>query len=239
MSRKNKKDNKDKGPQTPARFAVGALVRVKPGTTTPDYPDVPLGGWTGTIQEVDRRSSPPLYYIEWNQYTLDHMHPVYRNRCERDGMEYGGMFLDEKDLEPDPGGPAAIEQPTHIATRPLNAKNEDDRVCMALGLTSNDPLPEVDEDTLRTYYRYLAARLAFPSEARWDPEDGRPAETVTLTGLSGPEDHIWVDEMYGLLVHARAGPRRITVPLGECKAKKGSPNRQLLQDYAYWFWNYR
>jgi hypothetical protein len=37
MSRKNKKG---KGPRTPARFAAGAQVRVKPGTTDPDFPDI-------------------------------------------------------------------------------------------------------------------------------------------------------------------------------------------------------
>jgi hypothetical protein len=29
------------------------------------------------------------------------------------------------------------------------------------------------------------------------------------------------------------------MPLGECEAKKGSASRQLLKDYAYWFWNNR
>jgi len=30
----------------------------------------------------------------------------------------------------------------------------------------------------------------------------------------------------------------IDLALAECEAKKGSPHRQLLKDYAYWFWNY-
>ena len=33
---------------------------------------------------------------------------------------------------------------------------------MALGLTHDDPLPEVSIETLMTYYRYLAANLKFP-----------------------------------------------------------------------------
>ena len=33
---------------------------------------------------------------------------------------------------------------------------------MALGLTHDDPLPEVSRETLLTYYRYLAANLKFP-----------------------------------------------------------------------------
>src|SRR2546423_4618606 len=45
--------------------------------------------------------------------------------------------------------------PTKISARPLNEKDQDDRVRIALGLTSNDPLPEVDDDTLLAYHRYL------------------------------------------------------------------------------------
>lgn len=86
MSRKNKKEKK-----TPARYTAGAQVRVKPGTTDPDFPDIPLGGWARTIREMDQRSAPPTYLIEWDRQTLDHMHPVYRKRCERDGLELESM----------------------------------------------------------------------------------------------------------------------------------------------------
>jgi hypothetical protein len=225
-------------PTFPARFAVGDRVRVRPGTTVPDFEDIPLGGWAGVITEIDQRSNPPTYLIEWNRHTLDHMHPVYRKRCERDGLGVESMWLGEADIGPDAGGPAVIEQPTKIATRPLNEKDQDDRVRMALGLTGDDPLPEVDADTLRAYHRYLAAHLTFPFEARWEPEYG-PAPAVKITGLGDPEDDSsWADEGYGLLCEARAGGRLTEVPLAECEAKKGSPNRQLLKDYSYWFGNY-
>jgi hypothetical protein len=37
------------------------------------------------------------------------MHPVYRKRCERDGLELESMWLGENDIEPDSGGPPVIE----------------------------------------------------------------------------------------------------------------------------------
>jgi hypothetical protein len=55
---------KEKKPRTPARFGTGTQVHVKPGTTDPDFPDIPLGGWAGTIRDVDQRSAPPIYLIE-------------------------------------------------------------------------------------------------------------------------------------------------------------------------------
>jgi hypothetical protein len=242
VAKKKTLRNVQKKSRPPARFAVGAPVRVRPGTTDPDFADIPLGGWAGTITEVDDRSAPPTYLIEWNKHTLDHMHPVYRKRCERDGLGLESMWLGEDDLEPDSGEQAFIEQPGEIRTRPLNPKDEDDRVRIALGLTSDDPLPEVEEETLLAYHRYLAAHLSFPVEASWSPESGLvggSTHAVTITGLGDPEDDPWVDEMYGLLCQAKAKGRVIDVPLAECEAKKGSPNRQLLEDYSYWFWNYR
>ena len=71
------------------------------------------------------------------------MHPIYKKRCERDGLELESMWLGDEDLEPDDGTPVAIEQPTSIVTKPLSEKDQDDRVRMALGLTHDDPLPDV------------------------------------------------------------------------------------------------
>ena len=38
--------------QVAPRFKVGDKVRAKPGATDPDFPDMPLGGWAGTVTEV-------------------------------------------------------------------------------------------------------------------------------------------------------------------------------------------
>jgi hypothetical protein len=240
--KKGKKQKKAKKPRTPARFDAGAQVRVKPGTTVPDFEDIPLGGWVGTIREVNARSAPPTYLIEWNRYTLDNMHPIFRKRCERDGLEAENMWLGEEDIEPDTDEPAVIEQPTNIVTNPLDDKDEDDRVRIALGLTSDDPLPDVDDDTLLDYHRYLSAHLTFPFEATREWESGpfsTRTQTIKITGLSDPEGEPGIDEMYGLFCEGRGKGRLVEVPLAECEAKKGSPNRQLLKDYSYWFWNYR
>src|SRR4051812_5032239 len=241
MSKSNKRPaSQGKKPSAAARFAAGAQVRVKPGTTDPDFPDIPLGGWAGTIREVDQRSAPPTYLIEWNKHTLDHMHPVYRKRCERDGLELESMWLGEDDIEPDTGEPAVIEQPTGIRTRPLNLKDQDDRVATALGLTGDDPLPEVNEETLRQYHAYLIGHLAFPFDATYSRETGFLQDrttAVTVTGLLDADD--W-DDTYGLLCEAREGKRRLEVPLGEVEVKKkGDPNRRLVEDCSYWFWNWR
>ncbi len=73
-------------PSDAVRFQTGAKVRVKSGIRDPDFFDIPLGGWSGTITEVDAKP-PVTFLIKWDKRTLGGMHPVYRKRCERDGLE--------------------------------------------------------------------------------------------------------------------------------------------------------
>jgi hypothetical protein len=66
------------------------------------------------------------------------MHPVVKKRCERDGLDFEVCELGEDDLEPDPGGPLEMEQPTEIVAKPLSPRNQDDRVRMVFGLTQQE-----------------------------------------------------------------------------------------------------
>ena len=121
---------------SPTQVLVGDRVRVKYGVADPDFPDIPIGGWAGTITEVHQDGRFPLCSVEWNQSTLDNMHPVFRKRCERDGLKETCSVLGEEDLEADVGDPVPMEQPTNIVTRPLRTTDQDDRIRAILGLTT-------------------------------------------------------------------------------------------------------
>ncbi len=162
------------------------------------------------------------------QETLNGMHPIYRKRCERDGLEMETMWLGEEDIEPDDGTPVPIEQPTSIVTKPLTEKDQDDRVRIALGLTHDDPLPDVSRKTLRAYYRYLAANLKFPFRARSE-SDGM---SLTVHRLFDPKEYE-LDEEEGLLCEARDREESFPVPLSELDDAVGNP--KLVGDYGYWF----
>ena len=224
---------KARKPAVPSKFKVGDKVRVKHSVKDVDYPDMPMGGWAGTISEADEHGN---YTVRWSKETLAEIHPVVKKRCEKDGLVLAEYGLAEDELEPDPGGPLKIEQPTKITTKPLSPKDEDDRVRMVFGLTSNDPLPNVDDDTLLFYRKYLAANLTFPFEAEHGEEYG-PPEKGKVIGLGDPDEEPMIDEEYGILCEARMEGQVVTLPLGELEDAK--PNRQLVKDYCYWFWNYR
>ena len=219
-----------------SKFKVGDRVRVKHGVRDTDYQDIPLGGWAGTVCKVQGHGG---YDVRWSRDTLANIHPVVTKRCEKDGLTLEVYGLTEGDLEPDPGGPLEMEQPTEITTKPLSPKSEDDRIRMVFGLTSNDPLPEVDDESLEIYRQYLATHLAFPVEAEHGAEYGHP-EKVNVTGLGDPdEEPPYIDDKYGLLCDARMDHRKVVVPVGELEVTKGKANRQLIDDYCSWFWNYR
>src|SRR4051812_10313390 len=123
---KSKRTVRAKEPTTPPRFEPGAKVRVQRGVSDPDFPDIPLGGWAGTVMEVEQVKGEPTYLIEGDGETPKGIHPVYRERCERDGLEFETMWLGEDDIEPDEGKPVPIENPTAIVTKPLSEKDQDD-----------------------------------------------------------------------------------------------------------------
>jgi hypothetical protein len=201
---------------------------VKQGIRDADYPDMLLGGWAGTISDVH---DDGMYTVRWSEETLAAIHPVFLKRCERDGINLEQYWLGGDDLEPDAGGPLTIESPTKIRTKRLSPKDQDDRVRMVFDLTSDDPLPEVDCDTLETYREHLAKHLVFPFDAEYTAETGpfsSKTTKVTVMCLGDPDDKVMIDDSYGILCKAKHERRGLILPLGELEVKKGNPNRQLV-----------
>ncbi len=204
---------------------------------SPDFPDIPLGGWVGTVQEIDQQIEPISYLVKWNQHTLDQINPVYRKRCERDDLELETMWLDEDDLEVGTSALAKIEQPSALVTRPLSQKDQDDRIRTIFGLTSDDPLPRVTDENLHRYHSFLATHLSFPFQAKYTIET-EPflgvARPVDITALLDPEE---CDDSTGFMVEAIQGGEPIELPLADLEEVNDPHNGQLIEDYAYWFVN--
>ena len=201
MSKRKKK----RKPPAVLRFNVGDRVRVKPGFRDDDHPDIPLGGWAGTVSEVHRSG---IYSVHWSRETLVNIHPIYKKRFAIEGKVFDEYWLGDDDLEPDPGGPPSIEQPTAITPRPLSAEEQGDRVRMVFGLTTDDFLPAVDEDSLETYYDFLVERLSLPLEAKYreDEEDffnPSPSRRVKVVALD--REIAWDEDEGVLCVAQRRG----------------------------------
>ena len=230
MARRKKKHK----PPVVLRFDVGDRVRVKPGIRDDDHPDIPLGGWAGTVSEVHRRG---IYSVHWSRETLASVHPIYKKRCAIDGTMLEEYWLQDNDLEPDTGGPLAIEQPTAITPRPLSVDEQGDRVRMVFGLTTDDFLPSVDDDSLETYYDHLKGRLSLPFEASYlDRESDflRSLRTRLVKVVALDRERYW-DEDDGILCRIDSAAGEETLPLTDLELRRSDQNYQLLNDYAAWF----
>ncbi len=193
---------------------------------------MPLGGWAGTIAEVDRRG---LCLVRWSRKTLASIHPIYKQRCAIAGAEFEEYWLGETDLELDSGGPLAIQQPTQITPRPLSAGNQGDRVRMVFGLTADDFLPHADEESLDTYYDHLVRRLSLPMDAKyWSEVDSFQASSRIVKVVALDREMGW-DDFDGILCKIRRGETEEIVALANLEIRRSSPNYQLIDDYSEWF----
>ena len=223
---------------TIARFKVGDKVRVKPGVSGPDFPDMPLGGWSGTVTEIIEHEGRINCVFRLDERTLASLHPIYEQRCEIDGLDHRFMGLGQEDIEPLDGPTVPIEQPTAIVPRPLSPDDQDDRVRMAFGLTHDDLLPEVNRKNQHAYDRYLLAHLTLPFRAQYKagPYSSKLVR-LTVTGLSD-FDRYEVEGCYGLIGVGKEPGGSVEFPLRDIEGVEDEANRRLIEDYAYWLANY-
>lgn len=64
------------------KLKPGTVVRVNDGESMPEFPDVNISGWTGTVLESRGRGDGLKYIIEWSQATLDQLPPEFVSLAE-------------------------------------------------------------------------------------------------------------------------------------------------------------
>ena len=130
--------------------------------------------------------------------------------------------------------------PTCVAKPPSSSERRQRRIMAALGLAGG-PLPRVDDETLSRYYDYLSANLTFPFAAHY-PEPANAREEIqfrcTVLELLDPSKYLG-DLFDGIFCKTRKGECEVNLPLIELEVAHDSPNFHLIEDFWYWFWNWR
>lgn len=72
-----------------SRSFEGQTIRVKDGVTMPEFAEVSIAGWTGTIVESGAGDAPQLI-IEWDAASMAKMPESYNAHCDAQGL-YSGM----------------------------------------------------------------------------------------------------------------------------------------------------
>jgi hypothetical protein len=124
----------------------------------------------------------------------------------------------------------------------MESNDQERRIRTALGLEKG-PLPNVGIEWLRQYFKYLAANLSFPFEAKLTEEIGyyrQPTYSqVKVLALLDPDKNRAEQEYSGLFCTVLKAGQEIEVPLVDLELEEKYQYFQLIEDYWYWIWNWR
>jgi hypothetical protein len=132
----------------------------------------------------------------------------------------------------------------HEHGRPFHfeVQSQDDRIRQIFGLGEESSLPTVNDKTLGAYYDHLAASLTLPFDALYCPAGGDLRQLihyVRVTELMDPRQGRVHNNLYGLFCKAQNGKNVLDLSLADLGVRDDSPNCRLMDDYAYWFVNWR
>jgi hypothetical protein len=131
---------------------------------------------------------------------------------------------------------AAAEEPVQAAIyRPFVTDDADVRVRAIFGLPAEAALPEVTEENLRRYHRYLTRHLKLPFQAKPAMETEifqDREEPVVVVRLLDPEPGLVEAGILCVVAHRN---EFYQMPLVDVEAPAKHPNHWLLEDYASWF----
>ncbi len=220
-------------------YREGDAVRVKPGTTCPDVPDLDIGSWQGRVTDLTHANdSDPTIGFAWDSISLRAMPAWYIEDSERKGLGWSTMYLGLDEVEPaEPRDtePEVAQAQEEIAARFgwLGIGPEGESIQEVV----NTAIDNMDEwAVLLAWEEHLGQKLRFPFEAEVDEFQERgPLQTGDRLTVLGIED---IDDLYGIIVSCRKGGRRYHFPLADLAAvDENSPNAQPIQDYRVWFAN--
>jgi hypothetical protein len=131
----------------------------------------------------------------------------------------------------------------HQAGRPYHfpTPSQDERIRRVFALADDVPLPAVSDQTLAAYHEYLLANLSLPFDALYCPTGGEMRQLihyVHVTELTDPRQGV-MHNLHGLYCRASNAKEVLDLPLADLGVREDNPNCQLIDDYAYWFVNWR
>jgi hypothetical protein len=132
---------------------------------------------------------------------------------------------------------------SHQDGRPFHfsSLNQEGRIRKVFGLSEESPLPPVREDTLAAYHAYLADHLSLPFDALCcenGVEVRQLVHYIQIIELLPPRKNR-SGSLQGLCCKARNHKATLELSLAECGVREDNPNCQLVDDYAYWYVNWR
>ncbi len=232
-------------PEARPMFVLGDSVRVKDGVQDPDYEGLCIGGWTGTIEEIDTDQDPPFLLIAWDPRTLDELvGEAFLARAAQYGLDGSSIWLEATEVErldlaqgTQPPQPADIEVPLREDFEEEDIEAEL-RLAEIFGLDEHGALPMVSENALLIYHQYLQEHLQFPFAVEYCEESEEPEEVYKLIEVANLAGQDEIDLEDGILCHGKFEQWDVMVPLADVVVDDDESNFQIIDDYQYWFFSY-
>lgn len=82
-----------------AKLGSGSQVRVKPGIQMPEFADLEISGWDGTVMETTGKGADQNVILEWSAACIARMPQGYKDHCDAQGLFHGMACLPLSSLE--------------------------------------------------------------------------------------------------------------------------------------------
>ncbi len=222
-----------------ARFRKGDTVRVRDDVVCPDRENMRIAGWQGRVIDTsEAEDTEPTVGIAWDSVTLKAMPFEYIEDCERQGLDWAGMYLSPDEIEPVAARDSEAEAKRSREGMEgrfhwLGLDEEGKRIFGVIGAVE----PDDEWEILKVWESHLKKSLSFPFEAKISEyrERGplRAGDRVRVRAISDV-----LDDLVGVLVDVRHGSQDYVYPLCDLTVVgKKSPNYLPVNDYCVWFAN--
>lgn len=234
-------------PSARPMLVLGDSIRVKDGVEHPDYEGLCIGGWTGTIAEIDLSQDVPFLLITWDHKTLEELiGEAFLARAAQYGLDGASIWLEVTEVErldlaqsTQPPQSANIDAPLREDFEEEEDLEAELRIAEIFDAHEEDgSLPTVSEDTLLMYYQYLQTHLRFPFFAEYCEETEDLEEVYKLIEVTALAEDDEVNTDDGILCKGRYEKWDVMVPLADLVIDDDDLNFQIVDDYQYWFFSY-
>ncbi|MFO7681050.1 MAG: calcium-binding protein [Chloroflexota bacterium] len=216
-------------------FKVGQTVRINDGIKDDEF-DVDIGGWQGSIIELDPNEKMML--IAFDSITLRDMGLDYIEQCEEEGMDWAQYYIGYDDVTLAAARDTAADVENAAAELAAQAGwaylGEEGRAINAVlaGIDIEDELGQ-----MVAWRDNFEKCLTFPfkavvDEAQHGRSPVRAGDRVKVLALAE------ADDLYGVIVRVKHKFSTFSLPLCDLKAlDEASANYEPVYLYALWFAN--
>ncbi|WP_437185381.1 hypothetical protein SH668x_002484 [Planctomicrobium sp. SH668] len=78
---------------------AGQIVQVLAGVNMPEFDDLPIGGWKGTVLETSGTGAKLKIILEWDEATAALIPASYQAHCDSQGLLYTMACLPASDVQ--------------------------------------------------------------------------------------------------------------------------------------------